>query len=1844
MGVVYKAHHPNLKEMIVAVKTISASLDSTPEIRQRFRVEAQSAALLQHENIIQIKDYDEYNGKAYLVLEYLEGADLKAEFQKIKQKQRPPFPLGQSLQIMLGVCRGLSHAHEKGIYHRDIKPANIFLTNSGQVKILDFGLAKIVSDQVTVTGAQMGTVAYMSPEQIDGKPIDQRSDIFSTGVLFYELLTYCQPFTGESWSEILFKIINTEPKPIESINKLIPPELSAIVTRAMAKDRAKRFQRMREFLESLEHFGQELEVRKRELQSEAKDAIGRLANLIEENQDLLKERAAQLQEVKQDPPTILLKLGVAGNPGESERRAGFTLDYWEMAEICEKAKQEYKQLNSIVRKREHFDSLLSEARILVQRGDFVRALETVESILHDVPSHQQALAIKEQISSRIRETKSEAKKQERAEEFLKLAESSFVADDFTGCIAFSAEVLKLVPNHKQAILLLERAQQGIKERAQREEVRRTAEKELAEARDALVARKYEQARAAAGKALDLCPDLQEASDLLSEINEAEQRYREEAARQRRIADLLLEARGLQESGKLGVALDRIKEILAIEPDHHSAIALKDKVAELLRAQQRSDELFKMAAEKYADDDLTECFPLLTEALKLRPGHPSALALLEHAKQKVKERAERQEKRRQAMAALEHARALLTREDLQSALHEVEAIKTEFPDTPGLSVLLDEIQRAGAELRIKNELEQKIAELLHTATSHLQAGQEDLALEVLNQIQSMAPDNPKAAALAREINEKRQARERELRERRERISQLFSQAQEAERSQDLKKAGELAETILAQEITHSGARDLIARVEAEIIRRQRQEEEQRQKIAELLKTVSEAESAGQLEKAIHAMDGILAIDSRRKDIVELRRKMQAQLESERARKARQAEAEQQKQIGLQLLERARFREGLASLQNAQKILTDDREILAAIARAEEGIRAEELLLKIQSGIANARKALAQENYAEATEQVNKVLILDPGNAEAKELQVLIDQAYKEQQTREKTAAYLAASRQALSNENFLEATRLASQALRLERGNAEACELVEKIDRARQQKATREKIASLLARSNQALSSEDFEEADTRAREVLLLDSQNTEAKELVQRIQAAHDHWHVKKKVASLVAEARGNWGRGQLETAVPQLEEALRLDPENTTVDSLLKKVEEDIRSQVEKQKKDRIEELLDQARQEKAASNFSEAIRILDEALSTDNSRRDIKDLRRQIIAELDADKVRQIRIAEAEREKQQGLKMLAQKRYQESLSPLNRAKEVLGAQADLEAAITEAEAGLKAVELHSRIQTDLADARQALRKEDLNKAAELANTVLYVDPQNAAAQELLKNIDQVRGEKEKRERTAELLSSSRQAMRSEEFEKAVNLASQVLVLDPQNADARDLLKRIEGMQEEKQRRTKLAALLAQSNDALGSHRFGNAETFLREILSLDPQNAEANGLLQQIKKAKDKLHVEKQITELLVEAHNAREQKQFEIALDGIARILELDPKHKEAQRLAKTIEKERQVFEKQKLRQAKTAHMESSTAADATVLLSKPKVSILGILRLLGIFLLFLAPCVLLYYYWGRPDDSSYLRPAQTSFEKGNYRTAKELLEKLLRESPENAKARKMLGETNALLSWLNAYELAKNEGNYSRAAEALQKISRANAEDPNVPQHWHNLDEIFSQDFQDTFLAGLGSWTAPTTWEVAQKKLLVREGVGLIKGRHYKDCEVDFNIQFGHGDAASWILRASDDKKNYYLFTLKKKGNPANSISGYIVADAKVEKTILGPIEVGFPLDEPNAQFTIGVKTQGTKITLNISSATSPDPHNYEAYDDRYAGGTFGFAAEKNVDFYVIGPLNVVYHSDNSLKK
>ncbi len=248
MGVVYKALDP-LLERVVALKTMSAHLDSEPELRARFFREGRSAAHLSHKNIITIYDLGEEGGTAYMAMEYLEGVDLKA---KILGKEQ--LSLRRKVEIMAEVCEGLAHAHARQVIHRDIKPGNIFITKSGHVKILDFGLARVISSDITRSGVAVGTPNYMSPEQVRGDKVDHRTDIFSAGALFYEILSSRKPFEADSFTATVIKILHDDPEPLEKLDPSTPSDLAAIVSKALAKDLDARYQSVRELLQDLRGF------------------------------------------------------------------------------------------------------------------------------------------------------------------------------------------------------------------------------------------------------------------------------------------------------------------------------------------------------------------------------------------------------------------------------------------------------------------------------------------------------------------------------------------------------------------------------------------------------------------------------------------------------------------------------------------------------------------------------------------------------------------------------------------------------------------------------------------------------------------------------------------------------------------------------------------------------------------------------------------------------------------------------------------------------------------------------------------------------------------------------------------------------------------------------------------------------------------------------------------------------------------------------------------------------------------------------------------------------------------------------------------------------------------------------------------------------------------------------------------------------------------------------------------------------------------------------------------------------------------------------------------------------
>ncbi|MBC8183766.1 protein kinase [candidate division KSB1 bacterium] len=255
MGVVYKAEDSKLKRF-VALKFLSPHLTLKEEAISRFIYEAQTASSLDHQNICTIHKIDKSeNDQLHIAMAYYDGETLK---QKIN---RGPLPLEEAVDITIQITNGLAKAHEKGIIHRDIKPANIIVQQDGTVKIIDFGLSKLAGVQnITQSGSTLGTVAYMSGEQVLGKEVDFRSDIWSLGVVMYEMLTGQRPFAAEYEQTVIYYIINEEPKPVTALRPDAPAALERIVNKALFKEKEKRYQEVNDLLTDLKKASNKVQI------------------------------------------------------------------------------------------------------------------------------------------------------------------------------------------------------------------------------------------------------------------------------------------------------------------------------------------------------------------------------------------------------------------------------------------------------------------------------------------------------------------------------------------------------------------------------------------------------------------------------------------------------------------------------------------------------------------------------------------------------------------------------------------------------------------------------------------------------------------------------------------------------------------------------------------------------------------------------------------------------------------------------------------------------------------------------------------------------------------------------------------------------------------------------------------------------------------------------------------------------------------------------------------------------------------------------------------------------------------------------------------------------------------------------------------------------------------------------------------------------------------------------------------------------------------------------------------------------------------------------------------------
>ena len=453
MGSVYKAHDPIL-DRLVALKVVSAESDHTDELRARFFREAQACAKLSHPNVVTIHDLGEADGNLFIVMELLEGDELRQLIAR-----RTVTHLEDKLPLMIQICEGLEYAHEKGIVHRDVKPGNIFVLRNGQVKILDFGIAQIAAAQTGLTraGLIVGTLQYMAPERARGQG-GHLSDIFSVGAVFYEFLTNRAPFSGDDPIEILEKLRTENPPRLAEVEPSLPAELGIIVERALAKDPTQRFANLGQMRAEL-----------MTLRRKRSEDTERLRQNVQ-------GRLRQLHELKATLETRL------GGPWADE--TVFVVDdrapHTTLESVGRDTTSRIARLTELLSRADALKPTLDSGLSALEAGDFDRAVLELDRVVAEVPEHALAAESLREAQHHVAERR---QRREQIEAFVREASAAYDAGEYTRCLellAWVAEHAALDTEPAEAARLRTAAQAALtrereEEAARREERRRASE-------------------------------------------------------------------------------------------------------------------------------------------------------------------------------------------------------------------------------------------------------------------------------------------------------------------------------------------------------------------------------------------------------------------------------------------------------------------------------------------------------------------------------------------------------------------------------------------------------------------------------------------------------------------------------------------------------------------------------------------------------------------------------------------------------------------------------------------------------------------------------------------------------------------------------------------------------------------------------------------------------------------------------------------------------------------------------------------------------------------------------------------------------------------------------------------------------------------------------------------------------------------------------------------------------------------------------------------------------------------------------------------------------------------------
>ncbi len=983
MGSLYLGWDPMLERQI-AIKLLR---DDNEELRERFAREARSVARLRHPNIVTIFDVGEQDGQPFIAMEYIQGQTLGDLIRR-----GAPLALTRKLQIIDDISDGLAFAHKAGIVHRDVKPANVMVEHEGDVKILDFGIARIAESGMTQAGMLIGTLNYMSPEQVAGRIVDRRSDIFAVGAVMYELLALKQAFPGGLHNGILNRILHEPPPPLASICADLDPEVIEIVDRALEKQPEARFQ--------------DLQAMRRELQ--------RVRQRLEQN-------PGDTVALSVDAETMAVLPSVPTPARQTPRRG--------------------TDREGLARRRaSHIAAHIEAANQAMSAGDYEAAVAAAEQALLLHPDEPDAIEILERARGALDEI--------QARELVRRGEELLRNGSLTEALTIANQAITLAPSVTAARELREHIE---RERLQREQERIRHEAiraAMTRAQTLLDKGAFEGAAAAAAEALALDSDLADAKEIQARAHEAVDRARQEAL-DRRAAEAVAAAEQLFDKNPQGA----VAQLTAFEPQHPVVVralaAFRDTIARREREAKEAEELRAAVAARIADAQKATsheaAIELLEAALKIDPANEDARRVLrerQKALDAAREQARRERERDEKIAgAIARAQQTSNHEQGIAILKEALALDKDRNDVRDLIVARDKaLAQEREEAKRVRERNDRIAALL---TKAKQTQAHDAAIAILKE--ALALDSARADvrdALSSREAALEQARE-EARRSKEKAEQVEAALATARATASHQAAVAILQGALGLDPQHQELRVALQTRQAALDAHLEQVRKARERDEKIAAAIARARAARSHSDAIAILTDAQTLDPKNVEVGKLLAERQAaQAEEERQARERaekirdalaRANSTESHAAALDILTQA-----LAFDPRHPEVQRAREQRAAALAHEREQARlARERNEQIAGFLARAAAAAGHEA---AMGFIHKALALDAEHVEARKAlderqHALARQQEAEREIRERDEKIAAAVTRAKSTASHADAIQMLTNALALDPTNA-----------------------------------------------------------------------------------------------------------------------------------------------------------------------------------------------------------------------------------------------------------------------------------------------------------------------------------------------------------------------------------------------------------------------------------------------------------------------------------------------------------------------------------------------------------------------------------------------------------------------------------------------------------------------------------------------------------------------------------------------------------------------------------------------------------------------------------------